>query len=260
MQLGLTGSSGNSTGPHLHFGALFEGRVYEPFAGSCRFGPSLWAAQVELPAGPYLHEVALSAKPFTGRAALPWDEGVRTGTFVAGAQTVHARFEVEWLPDGAAATVTVERPDGLVALAQAEPLAAHSRRGAVDARALPLLLSPGRWRIRYEVGGDTLAVAPFDVVASPTAVVNRPPNPIAVSVERAGDALLCRVHTSLATEDPDYQVVAYRYRWIVDGRVVRAVRSAGLTDVLPGRRAPAGAACVVTPTDGRLEGPAAAAD
>jgi hypothetical protein len=259
-QLGLTGSSGNSTGPHLHFGALFEGRPYEPFAGSCRPGSSGWTGQVALPPRPYLRDVALSAKPFTGRAALPWDEGARTGTFVAGTRTVHARFEVEWLPDEAAGTLSVERPDGSVALAQTAPLAVHSRRGAVDVRALRLALAPGRWRLRYQVGGETLVVAPFDVVANGRGAVNRPPNPIAVSVEPAGNVLLCRVHTSLATEDPDYAIVSHRYRWLVAGRVVRAVRSAGLTDVLPRGRAPAGATCAVTPTDGRLDGPTAAAE
>jgi Peptidase family M23 len=256
MQLGLTGSSGNSTGPHLHFGALHRGRPYEPFAGGCRPGPSRWAAQAGLPARPYLQDAALSAEPFAGRAALPWDEGKRTGTFAAGLRIVHARFETVWAPTGAAATVTVERPDGSTVLTETEPLAVQSRGGAADVRALRLTFFPGRWRIRYAVDGETLAVAPFDVVAGAAAVANRPPSPVIVSVERAGNVLLCRVHTSLATEDPDYEIVAYRYRWIADGRVIRAVRSAGLTDVLSTRKA-AAPICVVTPTDGRLDGPAA---
>jgi hypothetical protein len=203
--------------------------------------------------------VALSAQPFTGRAALPWDGGVRTGTFVAGVRTVHARFEPIGAASDATATVTVERPDGSAALTQAAPLAVHSRGGAADIRALRLSLSPGSWRMRYAVGGRTLAVAPFDVVTGARQVANRAPNAVAVSVERAGDVLVCRVHTSLATEDPDYAIVAYRYRWIVGGRVVRAVRSAGLTDVLPRGKAPDAAACAVTPSDGRLDGATATA-
>jgi murein DD-endopeptidase MepM/ murein hydrolase activator NlpD len=257
-QLGLTGSSGNSTGPHLHFGALYEGRPYEPFAGPCRFGPSRWVAQVGLPAGPYLQDVALSTRPFTGRAALPWDEGARTGTFVTGLRTIHARFEPIWAGTGATAVVTVERPDGSTALRASEPLAVHSRGGAADVRALRLRLTPGRWRLHYQVDGKTLTIAPFDVVGNATAVRNRPPNPVRASVERAGVVLVCRVHTSLAAEDPDYAIVAYRYRWLVDGRIVRAVRSAGLTDVLPLGKAPDGATCAVTPTDGQTDGPTAA--
>jgi murein DD-endopeptidase MepM/ murein hydrolase activator NlpD len=258
-QLGLTGSSGNSTGPHLHFGAIFEGRPYEPFTGPCRPGLGGWTLQASLPPAPYVQDIALSAKPFTGRAALPWDEGTRTGTFVAGTRTIHARFETVWAPAGSNARVTVLRPDGAPALAQAAGLAVHSRRGAVDVRAVRLDLVPGRWRLRYEVGGETLAEVPFDVVGAAPRAVNRSPNPVSVTLERPGSVALCRVHTSLAAEDPDFAVLAYRYRWIVGGRVVRAVRSAGLTDVLPEGRAPAGTVCAVTPTDGRLEGATTAA-
>jgi hypothetical protein len=58
----------------------------------------------------------------------------------------------------------------------------------------------------------------------------------------AEDGVQCRVGTSLVTEDPDLDIVRYRYRWIVDGKLVRVVRSAGLSDVLKGtgRRGNAG--------------------
>ena len=71
----------------------------------------------------------------------------------------------------------------------------------------------------------------------------------------------CLVVTSLGAEDPDYDVVAYRYRWTVADRVVRTVRSAALSDVLragvaaPGQRM----SCSVTPTDGRLSAVTASA-
>jgi hypothetical protein len=56
--LGLVGSSGNSTGPHLHLefrsssaaGAI----IYEPHAGACRTGDSLWQDQREY------HDTALN--------------------------------------------------------------------------------------------------------------------------------------------------------------------------------------------------------
>ncbi len=73
--------------------------------------------------------------------------------------------------------------------------------------------------------------------------------------------MFCRVATSLATEDPDYDIVRYRYRWTVGGRVLRQLTSAGLSDALRNDAAKAGdtVACEVTPSDGRLPGPAASA-
>ena len=74
-----------------------------------------------------------------------------------------------------------------------------------------------------------------------------------------GENLPSVVHASLAHEDPDYDLVRYRYRWLIDGRPFRTVTSAALSDAipratsLPGQRI----TCQVTPLDGRLAGPAA---
>ena len=62
-----------------------------------------------------------------------------------------------------------------------------------------------------------------------------------------------------AAEDPDYAIVRYRYRWRVNGKLVRRVTSAALSDVLrhgrgkPGQRV----SCTATPSDGKLLGPSA---
>jgi hypothetical protein len=70
----------------------------------------------------------------------------------------------------------------------------------------------------------------------------------------------CLVRRSLVTEDPDYDVVRYRYRWRVGAKLVREVTSAALSDVLrhglarPGRRL----SFTVTPSDGKRRGPSAA--
>ena len=63
------------------------------------------------------------------------------------------------------------------------------------------------------------------------------------------------------TEDPDFEIVRYRYRWTSGGRLVRQVTSAALSDVLRNNAARPGEAltCEVTPSDGRLRGPSASA-
>jgi hypothetical protein len=118
--------------------------------------------------------------------------------------------------------------------------------------------TPGRWLILFALGGRTLVDAPLDVVATRAEVVNRAPNAIAVdAVGYPGGASQCSVRTSLATEDPDFELVRYRYRWTVAGTVVREVVSAGLSDVLS--RDQGEATCSVTPSDGKLDGPEASA-
>jgi hypothetical protein len=127
------------------------------------------------------------------------------------------------------------------------------------------LRPPGQWRLVVDVGGKTVADAPFRVVARRRDVRNRPPNAISAELlpaaPTAKDVVQCRVRTSLVTEDPDYGIVRYRYRWSVDGKLVRSVQSAALSDVL--RRGLAGSGksvqCAVTPSDGRLSGGTAVA-
>jgi len=91
-------------------------------------------------------------------------------------------------------------------------------------------------------------------------VRNHAPNAIAVALVPAAPSpqgvVQCRVRTSLVTEDPDYDIVSYRYRWTVGGRPVRSVTSAALSDVLRQGAAAAGkdVRCAVTPSDGRVFG------
>lgn len=263
-QIALTASSGNSSWPHLHFTVRQDFDPYEPFAGPCRPGASGWAAQPVIRHDAYVGDLALSAKPFTGRADLPYDEAVRTGTFVRGVRDVHVRVELRNLGLAGAGRLAVLRPDGSVAYAG--PLAVTGHRAGWAKRRLRLGLAQlGRWLVTYELDGRPVAEAPFDVVATARHVRNRPPNAVTAALvpgaPRAGEVVRCEVATSLVTEDPDYAIVRYLYRWTSGTRVVRQVTSAALSDAIPRTAARAGETltCTVTPSDGSLRGPAASA-
>jgi murein DD-endopeptidase MepM/ murein hydrolase activator NlpD len=262
QQIGWTASSGNSSWPHLHFTSQVASEIDEPFAGPCNEGPSGWADQPTLPTTSYARDVTLSEKPFTNKADLPYDRANRTGTFVAGTRTIHARIEFGLLTGGERLRIRVLRPDGSSDLDQTPSVsfAVHNGLGRMSL-AYRLDLRPvGQWRLVVDVSGRTVADAPFLIVAGPRDVRNRPPNPISAeilpAIPAASDVVQCRVHASLVTEDPDYDIVRYRYRWSVGGKVVRAVQSAALSDVLRKGLFGSGAPvrCTVTPSDGRLSG------
>ena len=262
QQLGWTASSGNSSWPHLHFTSQVGGEVVEPWAGPCNGGPSGWADQPAYPTDPYLRELELSAKPYIGNAELPYDEAKRTGTFATGSRTIHTRLEFGLLAPGAKLRVRVYRPDGSTAVDRASGATFGVRNGMGNTSFSDrLTLRPvGRWRLVVDVDGRTLADSPFRVVARLRDVRNRPPNPIGVElvppVPSPTNVVQCRVRTSLVTEDPDYDIVRYRYRWTVGGRLVRSVTSAALSDVLREGAAAAGTPvrCAVTPGDGKVFG------
>ena len=262
-QIGLTASSGNSSWPHLHFTVRQSFAPYEPFAGACGTAAG-WSRQPAIRSDAWIADVALSAKPFTGKADLPYDEAVRTGTFVRGLRDVNVRIEVRNLGAAGAGRLSIRRPDGSVAYAGAMS-ASGSRAGWAKRRLRLRLAELGRWGLSYELGGRVVAEAPFDVVANVRRVVNRPPNAITAALEpaapRAGEVVVCRVQTSLVTEDPDFDIVRYRYRWRSGGRLVREVTSAALSDAIRNSAARPGEtlSCEVTPSDGRRRGPTASA-
>jgi hypothetical protein len=161
----------------------------------------------------------------------------------------------------------VYRPDGSTAADRASgaTFGVHNGMGNTSFSDRLTLRPVGRWRLAVDVDGRTVADAPFRVVARPRDVLNRPPNPIGVElappVPSSTNVAQCRVRTSLVTEDPDYDIVRYRYRWTVGGRLVRAVTSAALSDVLREGAAAAGTPvrCAVTPGDGMVFGTTASA-
>jgi hypothetical protein len=268
-QLGLTGSSGFSNWPHLHFETQRNGAWIEPSAGPCRTGDSLWASQPPVARDFYVADILLSP----GQLSIPdtetylFDDAARTGTFVKGAQTFSVRADLRNLPTRSTYHVSVLNPRGKLA---AETSGAFENPG-LDHLALGLFWFDvnldllGTWRLRVEINDGIVVDAPFKVVGNSRQVKNRAPKKVVARLSPKspvdGQVMACEIQTSLLTEDPDYDIVRYRYEWKVNGRVVRSLTSAALTDLLP-----AGAAqgkdkviCKVTPSDGRNNGPASIA-
>jgi hypothetical protein len=263
QQVGWTASSGNSSWPHLHFTYKEADEVVEPFAGPCRPGPSRWAIQPVMPTEPYARDLAVSAKPFRGEGLLPHDKAVRTGTFVRGTRMVYLRLELAEVEAGDELRVRILRPNGTVAAGGSRPVAfpIYHGRGTAYLSYRVRFTTVGRWPLVVAVAGRQVVLATLRVVAKKRQVRNRRPNAVAATLipqePTVSDVLQCRVETSLVTEDSDYDIVSYHYRWTVDGRAVRTITSAALSDVLRRGRAPVGqeVTCTVTPSDGRLSGP-----
>jgi hypothetical protein len=280
QQLGLTGSSGCSTGPHLHFETLdnyqwFEG--YESFAGPCRPGASGWAEQPDLTSDAYIWNFAVTATdPATVPSLYPFEKprhaqiafsdpqvytnmvGIRSQT----SGTYRYRF---YRPDA-----TLAYDTGLLNYPNDESFWLPSQSGLFaelwvhhqgfdipDMHAVA-----GTWTVTMDMDGAQVLEAPIEVVPVRDPDFNRPPQPISASFDPPApteeDTLLCRVVGSgpIYLTDLDWDLVRYHYVWTVNGSVVRDVTTAGMADALPRLSVSNGSLveCTVTPSDGHPGG------
>lgn len=282
-QLGLTGSSGCSSWPHLHFESWYGGFgvlglpgtnltiqwpfIYESFAGPCNAVASGWTSPVPFTGLQlYAKDIALSANPFPNSLQNGFtdvfDTTPRVATFTTN-QTVSYRPELINIPAGSSYDVIFTRPDGSIHFRDTGPFnnATFIRTVVGPWWFANTLFMTGTWRIDLFVNGVRLATTFFQVVASPSQIVNRAPRTPTLTLEPASpkptDVLFCRVTNALTDRDPDTDVVFYRYEWRVNGVTRRTISSsAGLADALPADQANAGdtVTCLVTPLDGRLSG------
>ena len=266
-QIGLTGSSGMSTWPHLHFQSNLNGAAIEPNAGSCNPGPTNWSQQAAFRRELYVRSFVFGSADFTGLAGFPWDQAPRKGAYVHGTNTIiYFRFSFAGLPANSTYQLMVTRPDNSPELLENGPLP-HNTVFAKDGWywfARQITLEPaGDWLLTLGINNGVVATAPFRVVATPAEIVNRPPLvPQSVTLEKATanvrDPATCRVTPlELFRQDPDYDLVRYNYLWRVNGSVVRDVTNAALSDMVPRgtRQAGQSLSCTVTPYDQLVAGP-----
>ena len=111
--LGIVGSSGNSTGPHLHFELhASDGNLIDPYAGACNPTSSWWAAQ-----RPYFDSAV--NKLTTGSAAAvfptcPSPETPNTKDVFSPGDTVYFTTYYRDQLAGQQSRYTIYRPDGSV--------------------------------------------------------------------------------------------------------------------------------------------------
>jgi hypothetical protein len=239
-QIGLTGSSGISNWPHLHFETWKERQWFEPSAGPCRTGDSFWLAQPPVSRDFYVADFYMSRGPLqlTDRDSLIHDAVERTATFVKGRQIMGQRVDLRNLSAGSTYHLRVLNPRRQVA---------YETSGASDEPFLRIafgvfdfevnLDTVGTWRYQLEINGGLAVDVPFQVVATDRQRKNRKPSAVKTRLTPAkpvaGQVMTCEVQTSLITEDPDFDLMGYRYEWKVNNRVVRSVLSAALADLLP---------------------------
>jgi hypothetical protein len=268
-QLGLTGSSGFSNWPHLHLETRQDNHWIEPSTGPCRSGGSMWESQPPVFRDGYVADAYLTRGPILIDDPGDYlrDDAPRAGSFLKGHQIVGVRVDFRNLPPMPALTIRVLDPRKREVLSISGSLGNPTvQHLSVVTFGFDLALDTvGTWHFVADMEGMPRIDMPFKVVANTSQLGNRKPNKIAATLTPRspveGRVLICTVNGSAITEDPDYDVVGYRYDWRVAGRLVRSVTSAASTDVLAADVASPSdkLQCKVTPTDLQSFGPTATA-
>ena len=265
QQLGLTASSGRSTGPHLHFETRHNNVPIEPWAGDCRTGESFWVNQTPMNLDLHARDMGVTqvdlfqAPP---EQLLPY-EVPRDPQALTNGDRVYFWILFQNLPADSVWTVVIRREDGAIV--------ANFGSGGFGAQPQPFYRWSWWWwwytpafnaaeethRFQMTVNGEMLIDAPFEVRDEYDPGLNRSPTPFTVALDPPAptpdDVVFCRVDHDLLLDDPDYDIVRYEYRWTVDGEPVRTVTNAAHSDAIRRNIASMGQtlACEVTALDGK---------
>lgn len=265
-QIGLAASSGNSTGPHLHFESRNNGLAYEPSAGPCQPGPSYWLNQIPIQRDTWLSDFAMhNTNGFPANAWLPFNP-TRRGTIIrtGGFQPIGAWYIIHNLPAASTWRVRYLRPNATSFFDSGNQNYQSGSNPFYRYASWWLYynLNPdvaGTWNFELSVNGQIMVQAPFLVLNAGGVVTNRVPNAVTASFDptapTTNDVVFCRLTVPLLA-DPDYDLMRYRFVWSTNGQIMRAVTNAAFSDAIPRRQLRGGdlLTCVVTPFDGQAFG------
>jgi murein DD-endopeptidase MepM/ murein hydrolase activator NlpD len=262
QQLGLAASSGSSTAPHLHFETRHNGAVYEPSKGQCEPGTSGWVNQLAIPRHTWIEDFGMHASGISATNFFPNDPP-RIGTFVStgAAQPIGAWYTVHNQPANSTWRARYLRPNGTL-LRDSGTQAFNNPFYRWGNWRFFYFLNPdiaGTWTLEFSLNGQVMVNAPFTVLDAGSVPANRPPNPVTAALDpiwpSTNDVVFCRVNGSLLA-DPDYDLVRFRFEWMINDVRVRDVTNAAYSDALQRGLARAGdvITCRVTPSDGQTFG------
>lgn len=273
QQIAQVASSGCSTGPHLHFElrdhSWFGGNTFEPYAGACNDVDSMWVDQEGIDREIYIEDHGITATEFDAWPSTPYRYPNDRQFHLADThqyywQTLHN------VPATGTRGMRFYRPDGTLAYEYSSsweyPDSYRTAYWWWYWNIADMHTIPGTWTVDLVVNDEILLSMQLEMVETIDEDFNRAPAEIDLLMEptvpSAENVIECTVLGSLVHDDPDRDLVSYRYEWAVNGKVIRDIVSAAMRDVLQSDAAHSGdiVMVTVTPTDGLLDGKSAVSE
>jgi murein DD-endopeptidase MepM/ murein hydrolase activator NlpD len=177
--LGNVGSSGSSSGPHLHFEVYDANKnLVDPFAGSCneRNTESWWASQPAYATARVNRVITATAPPVLstcveGKMATPGTLNEKSD-FAPGQVAYFVAF-VRDVPQGGTTVLTIRRPDGSAwrTFTAPGPATFVSAGFPFTSYVMPTNEPAGTWTVEATLGDSTTS-APFTLTADGAGIPN----------------------------------------------------------------------------------------